>query len=183
MSGFTEGGCLCGAVRYRAKGPALRTLACHCRFCQRMTGTASYVSSTFQVDAVEFTGVLSAYEHRSETSGKAIRVHFCSACGTTVTLTFERWPEYRAISRGTFDDPNCVEIESHIWTESAQSGVILPANTDCYKQARARLDGTPVPATRYELGRALYTIPPEGDDGAADSSIGSADATCNRSRQ
>ena len=149
MSTIHEGGCLCGSVRYRATGPALRTLVCHCRFCQRMTGTTSYAESMFQIDAVAFTGALSTYCHRSQTSGKEVRVHFCPACGTTVTLTFERWPEYRAISRGTFDDPDWVEVGSHIWTESAQSGVTLPADTDCFRQARARLDGSPEQPARY----------------------------------
>jgi hypothetical protein len=70
-----------------------------------------------------------------------VGVQFCSTCGTTLGLTFERWPEFRAISRGTFDDPNWVAIGSHIWTESAQTGVVLPANIDCFRGARATLDG------------------------------------------
>lgn len=144
-----DGGCLCGAVRYRARGPALRTLACHCRFCQRMTGSSFYAESMFPIDAVALTGTLGTYAHRSATSGKAVHVHFCPVCGTTVSLTFERWPEYRAISRGTLDEPDRLEIGSHIWIESAQSGVVLPADTDCFRQARAQLDGTPVEPTRH----------------------------------
>lgn len=149
MSEIHEGGCLCGAVRYRAKGPALRTLVCHCRFCQRMTGSSFFAESMFPIDAVDLSGQLSVYEHNSANSGKAVHVHFCPKCGTTVTLTFQRWPEYRAISRGTFDDPNWTRIGSHIWTESAQSGVILPAETDCFRQARATLAGEPLEPTRY----------------------------------
>jgi len=149
MSEVHEGGCLCGVVRYRARSPALRTLVCHSHFCQKMTGSTSYAESMFPVDAVEFTGQLSIYDHKSESSEKAVHVHFCAKCGTTVTLTFERWPEYRAISRGTFDAPDWVPIGSHIWTESAQTGVILPADTDCFRHARAKLDGTPVAPTRY----------------------------------
>ncbi|MBI5275702.1 MAG: GFA family protein [Burkholderiales bacterium] len=144
-----QGGCLCGAVRYRTAGPALRTLACHCRFCQQMTGTTSYANSVFPIDSVVFTGMLSVYDHRSENSGKAVHLHFCPKCGTTVTLTFERWPEYRAISRGTFDDPDWVDIVAHIWTESAQSGVMLPAGVDCFERARVELDGTPNTPIRH----------------------------------
>lgn len=158
MSVVHQGGCLCGAVRFFAKSPALRTLVCHCRFCQKMTGSTSYAESMFPIDSVDIEGSLSAYEHRSASSGKAVHVHFCPRCGTTVSLTFERWPEYRAISRGTFDDPDALSIGSHIWTESAQTGVTLPADTDCFRQARATLDGTPLPPTRYpapiDAGRA-----------------------------
>ena len=149
MTEVHEGGCLCGSVRFRAHGHALRTLVCHCRFCQRMTGSTSYAESMFLINAVEFMGPLSIYDHCSETSGKAVHLHFCPRCGTTVTLTFDRWPEYRAISRGAFDDPDWVEISSHIWTDSAQSGVILPANLDCFRRARAKLDGAPEEPTRY----------------------------------
>lgn len=149
MAEIHEGGCLCGTVRYRARGPALRTLVCHCRFCQRMTGSTSYAEAMFPVDAVEFTGKLNIYTHTSETSAKAVYLHFCPTCATTVTLTFERWPESRAISRGTFDDPNWVSIDAHIWTESAQVGVVLPASTDCYRHARTRLDGSPETAERF----------------------------------
>lgn len=149
MTETHEGGCLCGALRYRVRGPALRTLVCHCRFCQRMTGSTSYANAVFPIDAVEFAGASRSYAHISETSGKAVHVHSCPACATTVSLTFERWPEYRAISRGTFDDPDWVAIDAHIWTESAQAGVVLPANTDCYRHGRARLDGSPEAAERF----------------------------------
>jgi hypothetical protein len=144
-----EGGCLCGAVRYRATGPALRALVCHCRFCQKMTGSTSYAEAMFPINAVEFDGRLGIYTHTSDTSGKAVYLHFCPTCATTVTLTFERWPEYRAMSRGTFDDPDWVSIDAHIWTKSAQSGVVLPASVDCYARARTKLDGTPEPSERF----------------------------------
>jgi hypothetical protein len=127
----------------------MRTLSCHCRFCQKMTGSTSYAESMFPIAAVEVRGDLSTYDHRSETSGQAVHLHFCPRCGTTVTLTFDRWPEFRAISRGTFDDPNWVEIGSHIWTESAQTGVVLPAGVDCFRKARATLEGHPLEPIRY----------------------------------
>lgn len=114
-----------------------------------MTGTTSYAESMFPIGAVEVEGDLSTYDHRSETSGKAVHLHFCPRCGTMVTLTFQRWPDVRAISRGTFDDPDWVEIGSHIWTESAQTGVVLPAGVDCFRKARATLDGVPIEPTRY----------------------------------
>lgn len=149
MTDILEGGCLCGAVRYRAKGAPLRTLVCHCRFCQKMTGSSFYAESMFPIEAVELDGQLSVHDHVSQTSGQAVHLHFCPKCSTTVSLTFDRWPQLRAISRGTYDDPNRVDITSHIWTESAQSGVVLPAHTDCFAQARATLEGTPLEATRH----------------------------------
>ena len=154
MTVIREGGCLCGAVRFRAAGEPVRTMVCHCTFCQRLTGSTSYAESMYEIGAVEFRGEPpSQYSHRSDTSSRNVGVHFCSKCGTTVSLTFERWPEYRAISRGAFDDPNSVSITSHIWTRSAQTGVVLPAATDCFQLARAGLDGTPRSPERFETPR------------------------------
>lgn len=150
MSPVLQGGCLCGKVRFKAKGPPLRTFACHCTFCQRLTGSSFYAESLFDRDAVKFNeGELTQFEHRSDGSGKKVYVHFCPTCGTTIGLTFERWPEIRAISRGCYDDPNEVEITSNIWTRSAQTGVALPSGIDCFAMARAALDGRTQPSIRY----------------------------------
>jgi hypothetical protein len=146
-----EGGCLCGKVRFTAHKPPVRTFACHCTFCQRVTGSAFYAESIFEVDSVKFnSGELSKYEHVSDTSQKKVFVEFCSNCGTTVGLSFERWPTMRAISRGCYDNPNAVEISSHIWIRSAQTGVVLPAPVDCFSEARATLDGQPAVSVRHE---------------------------------
>lgn len=153
-----EGGCLCGSVRFVAEGAPLRTLQCHCKFCQRMTGSTSYAESMYRVDAVQFSGVkMSQYAHKSETSAKQVYAHFCPNCGTTISLTFERWPEYRAISRGAFDEPNSVSINAHIWTSSAQTGVVLPAATDCFQFARADLGGSPLTPARFESPQLACT--------------------------
>jgi hypothetical protein len=94
---------------------------------------------------------MSEYAHLSQGSAKIVRVQFCPNCGTTVGLAFERWAEFRAISRGTLDDPNWVVIGSHIWTGSAQTGVVLPAHTDCFREARATLDGQARTAERFDV--------------------------------
>lgn len=150
MSTLLAGGCLCGQVRFTAKQAPLRTFVCHCTFCQRVTGSSFYAESIFPMEAVQFNGgELRQYEHVSDGSGKKVFVQFCPTCGTTVGLTFERWPDMRAISRGCYDDPNAVDISSHIWTRSAQTGVALPPGVDCFAQARASLDGQPEVANRH----------------------------------
>ena len=120
----------------------MRTLACHCTFCQRVTGTSYFAESMYSMDAVVFNnGKLSYYGHISDESKKKVFVHFCPNCGTTISLTFERWPEVRGISRGCYDDPNAVTVSSHIWTQSAQTGTALPEGVDCFARARMSLDG------------------------------------------
>lgn len=103
-----ESGCLCGKVRFRTYQDPVRTFVCHCTFCQRVTGSSFYAESLFPKDAVSFNdGQLSCYAHVSDGSGQQVFVHFCAHCGTTVTLTFERWPDVRAVKSSRF--------ELHFW--------------------------------------------------------------------
>ena len=60
-----EGGCLCGAVRYRVKNDPMRGGVCHCRSCQRRTGSAFGIGAHFKEADVEVRGELSTYEFRS----------------------------------------------------------------------------------------------------------------------
>lgn len=152
MSLALEGGCLCGAVRFQVKQAPLRTLVCHCTFCQRMTGTSFFASSVFPLEAVEFNaGEVRRYEHTSDGSGKKIYVEFCPTCGTTIGLTYERWPDVRAVSRGCYDNPNAVDITSNVWTRSAQSGVALPAEIECFSRARLTADGQPDHPSKFPM--------------------------------
>lgn len=151
MSVLLVGGCLCSRVRFQAAQAPLRTLACHCKFCQRLTGSSFYVESIFPVDAVAFNDAeIHTFEHTSDTSGKTVYVHFCPACGTTLGLTFERWPEIRAVSRSCFDASNAIGIDAHIWTQSAQAGVVLPSGVDCFAQSRYGPTGEGATPARYD---------------------------------
>lgn len=135
MSGTHEGGCACGAVRYRVKNDPVRTGVCHCTFCQRRTGSAFGISVYFREDDVEITqGKLKAYEHRSDESGRLLRMEFCPECGTTVTWTVELLPGGRAIAGGTFDDPNWLRIERHTWTRSAHRWMAIPPGVEKFPQ-------------------------------------------------
>src|SRR5947208_12467352 len=102
-----RGGCICGAVQYETRSDPLRVTICHCRFCQRATGSAYMVEPVFDREHFAVTnGNPSVYELCSEGSGKAVQVHFCPTCGTKTHMTFERFPDACGIYAGTFDDPN-----------------------------------------------------------------------------
>ena len=132
-----EGGCLCDAVRYRAHGKPSRTVVCHCKFCQRCTGTAFAVWPTFPHKDVQVSGALSLYEHRSDESGRWIRRYFCPRCGTTLTSTFEKGPEEIAILGGTFDDTAWISVDRHVWTRSAHHWVVIPEGAVRFEKSSA----------------------------------------------
>jgi hypothetical protein len=147
MSTIHEGGCLCRAVRYETTGAPRQTTVCHCTFCQKLTGSAFLVESIFRRDRVVVSDTApTTYEHRSDGSDKRVTVCFCATCGTTVCLAFERFADFLGICAGTFDDRNWFERSadncSHIFTRSAQRGVVLPAGLAIFTEHALRLDGT-----------------------------------------
>jgi hypothetical protein len=69
MSDAHEGGCLCGAHRYRVKGEPMRVSVCHCTFCQRRTGSVCGIAVFFTEENTEIRGDdLATYEHTSDES-------------------------------------------------------------------------------------------------------------------
>jgi hypothetical protein len=149
-----EGGCVGGAVKYETLGNPLRVAICHCRFCQRATGSAYMVEPIFRRDDLRVTkGSPATYHHRSEGSGKLVHVHFCAACGTKLHRTFERFAEICGVYAGTFDDPNWFEIgpenAKHIFIEVARQDTILPCRRASLPSARMPLQMTARPWSRW----------------------------------
>ena len=127
MRNHHEGGCHCGKVRYQTTGLPVWIGACHCRQCQRITGTAFTMGAYFIENDVKIdNGELEQYEYSSDESGKWHRLEFCSNCGTNVTWTGETAPGERGVAIGTFDDPNWIEVNTHTWTRSAHHSVLIP---------------------------------------------------------
>jgi hypothetical protein len=148
MSVVHEGRCLCGDVRYKTLRDPLRVTICHCRFCQRFTGSSYLIEPIFRKEDVAFEGARAkTYEHRSDSSGKRVTLNFCGRCATTLCLDLERFPDILGICGGTFDDPNWFDLAQstyrHIFVRSAQRGVILPAGVDLFEEHAVRLDGSP----------------------------------------
>jgi len=133
-----EGGCLCGAVRYRVSAEPVRTSVCHCRNCQRRTGSAFGVGAYFRESDVEIRGELSTYEYRSDESRRWLKTQFCPRCGSTVSWTAEVFPGLRALAGGSFDDPDWIRIERHVWTRSKHRWFVCPSDVEAFETAAKR---------------------------------------------
>jgi hypothetical protein len=143
-----SGGCLCGAVRYAVCAEPVRVTICHCTFCQKMTGSAYLVEPVFRREDVSFSGaMMKSFVHQSDGSGKKVTVNFCETCATRIFLDLERFPDIWGLFGGTFDDPNWFDRSGancrHIFTRSAQHGVVLPPGIDIFEAHAVKLDGTP----------------------------------------
>ncbi|AXI44224.1 aldehyde-activating protein [Sulfitobacter sp. SK011] len=152
MSDGHIGRCLCGAVEYNTGSEPLWVTICYCRFCQRATGSDRMVEPIFEHETFSFTqGNPSVYTLRSEGSGKAVRVHFCSNCGTKLALTFERWPDRLGIYVGTLDDPSSIsttpENSKCIFVSEARIGTTLPPGFKTFDRHATENDGTPIEPT------------------------------------
>ncbi len=115
--GFT-GGCLCGAVRYECSAAPLAMGNCHCRDCQRATGSAYAAALLVPRHAVTVTGEVTYYEVTGESGGTVGR-GFCPICGSRL---FSRPPnpELMGITAGSLDDPSRFAPAMDIYTASAQ---------------------------------------------------------------
>ena len=135
MTDTHTGGCVCGTVRYRVHGQPTLGTVCHCTYCQRRLASAFAVMASFPEQAVEIThGQLVECEHRSDVSGRWLRMAFCGKCGTTICHTAEIRPGIRTIAAGTFDDPRWFRIDRHIWVQSKLPWVTIPDGVATYQQ-------------------------------------------------
>ena len=78
-----EGGCNCGAIRYRIDGAPLAVAACHCTRCRRQSGAAHSVNLLVSPAAMTIEGELSVFEDTDTTSGSAVYREFCGTVSYT----------------------------------------------------------------------------------------------------
>ena len=130
-----KGGCLCGAVRYRAATRPSRTVVCHCTFCQRATGSAFAVWPTYRESDVSISGKMKTYETRSDESGRWIRLHFCPGCGATIASHWQEGGGEIAFLGGTLDDAREMKVDYHVWTRSKQHWFELPPGAKAFEKS------------------------------------------------
>jgi hypothetical protein len=125
-----DGGCTCRSVRYRMQTPPLFVHCCHCRWCQRETGTAFALNAMIEADRVV---VLQGEPQIIETpsnSGRGQKITRCPTCWIAL------WSNYagagdaiRFVRVGTLDDPDRLPPDIHIFTSTKQPWVTLAPGT------------------------------------------------------
>ncbi|MFC5609017.1 GFA family protein [Variovorax soli] len=135
-SEFTaEGGCTCRQVRYRLTSRPMFVHCCHCRWCQRETGTAFALNAMIEADRVE---LLAGQPERVDTpslSGKGQKIWRCPGCRVAVWSNYAGFGEaVRFVRVGTLDNPDLLPPDIHIFTESKQPWVLLPPGTPAVAQ-------------------------------------------------
>ncbi|MFM0715158.1 GFA family protein [Paraburkholderia strydomiana] len=110
MSSPWTGCCLCGAVQYEARGASLAQLICHCRDCQRASGSAGLPVVVVKAADFSFKGEIKAYTMIGG-SGMPTTRNSCAHCGSLLFGTPHHAPEIVTIYAGTLDDPSRFKAE------------------------------------------------------------------------
>lgn len=132
-----EGGCLCGDIRYKVGGELaadkeVPTL-CHCRICQQSTGAPVVPWATFnEKDIIVTRGDPKVY-HSSDTGLR----RFCGRCGTQIFFQ-RRGTPYLEITTTSLDNPDAIQPQAHIWTQSQRSYLKIKDDLPRYKEEQPR---------------------------------------------
>ena len=155
MARASEGGCSCGAVRYRLTDAPMFVHCCHCTSCQTETGSAFVLNALIESDRVEtIAGAPEPLMTPSE-SGKGQQIWRCPDCRVAL------WSNYggaadrlRFVRVGTLDDSGALPPDVHIYTRSKLPWVILPDGVPAFE---AYYDSKSLwPAASLERRKALF---------------------------
>ena len=138
MAGSTEtfeGGCTCRHVRYRLTSRPMFVNCCHCRWCQRETGSAFVLNAMIEADRVErLSGEVDVVDTPSN-SGRGQKISRCPKCRVAVWSNYSgAGPAIRFVRVGTLDEPDRLPPDIHIFTESKQPWIVLPADVPVMRE-------------------------------------------------
>lgn len=130
-----EGGCGCKYIRYRASGDPLIVHCCHCKWCQRESGSAFVINALYSAERVAHLDADPDIIPTPSQSGKGQNIARCPKCHVAV------WSNYpgggalvRFVRVGTLDDPHRLAPDAHIYTESKVPWVELPHGVPTYTE-------------------------------------------------
>jgi hypothetical protein len=132
MATNLEGGCACGAVRYQLSSPPMFVNCCHCRDCQRQTGSAFVVNAVIETDRI---GIVSGKPEPVPVpteSGRPHDIYRCAICHTALWSDYGRRPALRFVRVGTLDDPAALPPDAHIFTRSRLPWIELPKSVPAF---------------------------------------------------
>jgi hypothetical protein len=129
-----EGGCACGALRYKLTADPLIVHACHCRDCQRLTGSAFVTNIWIERKFVEAGSAMPKSFKLTAGSGKHHEVFFCDRCGTYLWSKYYASPGDTLLVRvGTLDHPEAIQPDVHIFTRSKLPWLDLPKDVPVFE--------------------------------------------------
>ena len=108
---MAEGGCFCGAIRYRVEGRPTNSMVCHCRTCRRVAAAPVVAWVTFPIAQFQLLRGAPSEFH----STPPVRRTYCAACGTPLTYEHSDGPDFLDITTCSLDDPDGFPPTHHSW--------------------------------------------------------------------
>ncbi len=133
MAEELEGGCACGAVRFRLASAPMFVNCCHCTECQRQTGTAFAVNAIIEADRVELLAGAPEAFLAPTLSGRPHPIFRCAGCHTAVWSHYGGRSEIRFVCVGALDNPRALTPGAHIFTRSKLPWVALAPNIPAFE--------------------------------------------------
>lgn len=139
-----EGGCDCKTVRYRLTSRPLFVHACHCRWCQRESGSAFALNAMIEADRVLNLGAEPEVVTTPSDSGAGQKIARCPVCRIAVWSHYAgSGPVVKFVRVGTLDNPDLLPPDIHIFTASKQPWLVLPPGTPAVPEYYSREDHWP----------------------------------------
>ncbi len=132
METTLEGGCGCGAVRYRLVAAPMFVNCCHCKDCQRQTGSAFVVNALIETHHIDVRAGTPDAIAMPTGSGRPHDVYRCPTCRTALWSDYGRRPALRFVRVGTLDTPSALPPDAHIFVRSKLRWVTLPASAPAF---------------------------------------------------
>lgn len=130
----TAGGCLCGQVRYSFGGPPLLTAICHCRHCQRQSGSAFGIVVAVPAADFDLQGETRTFDDSSD-SGRTVARIFCPTCGSPILSRIEPMPDLVLVKAGTLDVPDALQPVVEVYCDRALPFLPTIAGTERHGQS------------------------------------------------
>ncbi len=137
MSFPAEGGCLCGAIRYRISAEPMDAMHCHCTNCRKASGAAVLTFVTVDPEHVEWLkGEPQRYAYDSEHFSGAVSRLFCGTCGSQLAWSNDNDPTVD-LTVGSLDDPDVTRPTYHVFVRSKVHWMELDDNLPRYETRRS----------------------------------------------
>jgi len=132
MAENLEGGCACGAVRYRLMSAPMFVHCCHCRDCQRQTGSAFVLNALIEADRVELKSGDVEGNAVPTDSGRPHVIYRCPSCKVAVWSNYGGVEKLRFVRIGTLDEPSALPPDVHIYIRSKLPWIALPEGVPAF---------------------------------------------------
>ena len=133
MASDLAGGCACGAVRYRLGSAPMFVHCCHCRDCQRQTGSAFVINALIETERIALLAGDPEPVAVPTDSGRPHVIYRCRECRIALWTDYGGRPALRFVRVGTLDDPAALAPDVHIYTRSKLPWVRLPEGVPAFK--------------------------------------------------